>query len=167
VNTLPDRKCREGGVVLVGINPATASVAVGHYYQGRLGQRIWARLRDAGLLDTSASRWEDDAFVAAGNGLTDLVKRPTASASELTTSDLADGRTSLADRINSWRPGLILFVFRPSAEALMGRQVRPGLGGEFAGIRTFLMEGPYAAADLVAANIRELRSVSATVRRRG
>lgn len=36
--------------VCVGINPSPVSVERGHYYQGRLGQRFYGRLRRVGLL---------------------------------------------------------------------------------------------------------------------
>src|SRR5712691_1489057 len=42
--TLPDIPPKPGGILLVGINPAPVSVAAGHYYQGRIGQRLWRRL---------------------------------------------------------------------------------------------------------------------------
>ena len=37
--------------MIVGLNPAPASVEVGHYYQGRSGQRQLLRLADAGLFE--------------------------------------------------------------------------------------------------------------------
>jgi len=143
--TLPDRPPRPGGVLLIGVNPALVSVRAGHYYQGKLGQRLWARLRRVGLLDDSEDLWEDDAFVAAGNGLTDVVKRPTASAAEVSPRELADGADMLNRKIRRWTPGLLLFAFRPPAEALFGRDVRPGVVGEFESVPGFLLSGPFAA----------------------
>jgi TDG/mug DNA glycosylase family protein len=151
MDTLPDRPCRPGGILLVGINPSPVSVAAGHYYQGRLGQRLWARLRRVRLLDDAAGGW-DDAFVAAGNGLTDLVKRPTARADALTPFELSAGRSALAAKVREWRPGMILFAFRPPAEALIGPGVAPGPCGAFEGIRGFLLSPPYASRDDTAAN---------------
>lgn len=113
VATLPDRPPRPGGVLLVGINPAPVSAKAGHYYQGTLGQRLWARLRSVGLLDDSEHAWEDEAFVAAGNGLTDIVKRPTASAAAVEASELAEGATALRRKIEKSQPGLLLFAFKP------------------------------------------------------
>jgi TDG/mug DNA glycosylase family protein len=144
--TLPDRPPHPGGVLLIGINPAPVSVRAGHYYQGRLGQRLWARLRSVGLLDDEGHQWEDDAFVAAGNGLTDIVKRPTASAADVSPRELADGADVLSRKIRKWAPGLLLFAFRPPAEALFGRDVRPGVVGGFESVPGFLPSGPYAPA---------------------
>jgi double-stranded uracil-DNA glycosylase len=83
MQSLPDRPCRPGGILLVGINPSTISAAKGHYYQGSNGKRLWKRLASLGLLSGVTKGLEDDAFVAAGNGLTNLVKRPTSRAAQL------------------------------------------------------------------------------------
>ena len=136
--TLPDRPCQPGGILLVGINPSPVSVAAGHYYQGRLGQRLWGRLRRLDALTDDPGSWEDDAFVAAGNGLTDLVKRPTDAADQLSAQELAAGRTALLDKVRAWQPGLLLFAFRPPAEALLGKSIAPGRGPDFEDIPTFL-----------------------------
>ncbi len=161
MDTLPDRPCRPGGVLLVGINPSPVSVAAGHYYQGRLGQRLWNRLRRLGLLADALGHFEDDAFVAAGNGLTDLVKRPSRRADELSRQELAAGRDGLVEKVRTWEPALLLFAFRPPAEALLGKAVGPGPGPQFEGASTFLLSGPYAPAAEKYANDAELGSVLA------
>jgi len=165
--TLPDHPCRPGGILLVGVNPSPVSVAVGHYYQGRLGKRLWERLRRLGLLNDESAIWEDDAFVAAGHGLTDLVKRPTSASSELSAAELAAGRTALADKVRAWRPGMLLFAFRAPAEALLGRGVVPGRGPDLEGIPTFLLSGPYAPAEHAANIDAELRELLAAKPIRG
>ena len=40
--------------VCIGINPAPTSVRAGHYYQGRLGQQFYERIRRAGLLPATS-----------------------------------------------------------------------------------------------------------------
>lgn len=149
--------CRPGGVVLVGINAAPDSVRVGHYYHGRLGQRLWARLR-LGLLSATVGGWEDAAFAAAVNGLADLVKRPTRAASELTQGELIAGAPVLAAKLKDWKPGLV-FAFRPPVAAIVGTSVRPGRCTDFAGVTTFLLSGPYAAAGETARIDGEMRSL--------
>src|SRR5688572_8759489 len=98
MKTLPDHPCQPGGVLLVGINPAPVSVKAGHYYQGTHGRRLWARLASLGLLQCATPGKEDEAFVAAGNGLTDLVKRPTPSAATVTPSEMAAGEVALRQK---------------------------------------------------------------------
>lgn len=141
--TLPDIPPQPGGVLLVGINPAPVSVAAGHYYQGRLGQRLWRRLERVGLLQDPLPGAEDEAFARAGHGLTDLVKRATSSSAELTEDEFRAGAQALRDRVKEWRPGLILFAFKEPARRLLGA-VAPGAGPELEGVPTFLLSGPYA-----------------------
>src|SRR5687768_13996802 len=121
METLPDYPCRPGRVLMLGINPSPVSVAAGHYFQGTHGKRLWKRLARLGLLTGAKEGGEDDAFVAAGNGLSDLVKRPTVTADELTAGELSAGVAELRRKIRDWWPGLILFVYRPPAEYLLGK----------------------------------------------
>lgn len=144
VRTLPDIPPAPGGVLLVGISPAPPSVAARHYYQGRLGQRLWRRLERLGLLENATAGAEDDAFARSGHGLTDLVKRPTANAAELDSSELDAGVEALREKIRAWKPGLILFPFREAARRVVGPGVSPGPSKDVEGVPTFLLSGPYA-----------------------
>jgi TDG/mug DNA glycosylase family protein len=147
IETLEDVPPRRGGVLLVGINPAPVSVAAGHYYQGRIGKRLWRRLEGVGLLESPEPGAEDEAFARAGHGLTDVVKRPTASAKQLREGEFRAGIKRLRSKIVEWKPGLILFAFSQPARLLLAdRAIRPGPGPSFHGILTFLLSGPYAAA---------------------
>ncbi|MGH3103776.1 MAG: uracil-DNA glycosylase family protein [Gaiellaceae bacterium] len=168
--TLPDVPPRPGGVLLVGINPAPASVAAGHYYQGRIGQRLWRRLERIGLLENAVPGAEDEAFARAGHGLTDLVKRPTASSAELSDRELGSGVGTLATKIREWKPRLILFAFKEPAKRLLGSAVAPGAGPALAGVPTFLLTGPYAAreeAQRIDAELVALLGLVETHERRG
>lgn len=143
---LPDRAPKRGGVLMVGINPAPISVRAGHYYQGKLGKRLWRRLERVGLLRNATPGHEDDAFVAAGNGLTDLVKRPTRAADDLSREEIALGVEELKTKVRAWSPRLILFVFQNAARvAQKKRAVAAGSGDAFEGVPTFLLSGPYAS----------------------
>jgi TDG/mug DNA glycosylase family protein len=156
VLTLADVAPDPGGIVLVGINPSPVSVQAGHYYQGTLGKRLWSRLAGIGVLPSLGSPWEDERWSVAGNGLTDVVKRPTASAKEVSPDELLEGGALLREKLAAWRPGLILFPFLASAEAVLGTKPPAGRGPDLDGIATFRLAGPYAAADEVAQNARDL-----------
>jgi TDG/mug DNA glycosylase family protein len=164
--TLPDRAPKPGGILLIGINPAPRSVRAGHYYQGRLGKRLWQRLAHLGLLANAVPGAEDDAFVGAGHGLTDVVKRPTRSASELSRVEIQQGVDALRQKIKAWRPGLILFAFKHAARAATGNADFPsGEGPAFEGVPTFLLSGPYARRDLAErVNVQLGKLVRATFR---
>ena len=161
-DSLPDFPPKPGGALLVGINPPPPSVARGHYYQGKLGRRLWSRLESVGLLTGAVPGQEDEALVAAGHGLTDLVKRVTASADELSADELRAGGEALHSRVREWRPGVVVFVFKQAAvHALANRDVSPGACGEVAGVKAFLLPGPYTKtgeADRVYEELRRLVS---------
>ena len=146
--------------MLVGINPPPPSVARGHYYQGRLGRRVWTRLESVGLLKDAVPGHEDEALIAEGHGLTDLVKRVTSAASELSADELRAGGEALRARIHEWQPSMVVFVFKQAAIHALGRRdVEPGRCGEIAGTRAFLLPGPYAKkafADQVYEELRRL-----------
>jgi TDG/mug DNA glycosylase family protein len=143
--------------LLVGINPAPASVRVGHYFQGSIGRRLWKRLESLELIKDAMPGREDVTFRARGHGLTDVVKRPTDSAAELTPRDFEVGVLDLRHKIAEWRPGLIVFVFKKAAQAALGRKdIPPGPGHRLEGLPTFLLSGPYASAKDRKRNDREL-----------
>lgn len=78
----------------IGVNPAPRSVESGHYCQGTLGQRFFERLRSVDLLPRG-SHWEDDLGFANGIGFTDIVKRPTRSATEVRAHEFVHGHVLL------------------------------------------------------------------------
>ena len=144
-HTLPDLPPRPGGVLVVGINPSPRSAERGHYYQGKLGLRLWKRLAQVGLLRDAVPGLEDAALVAAGHGLSDVVKRVTSSAAELTAQELREGAVALRAKVRDWRPALVLFVFKDAAVHTLGRRdLSPGPCGELEGIPAFLLSGPFA-----------------------
>lgn len=158
VETLADLFPDPLRAVGVGINPAPTSVAAGHYYQGSLGQRFWARLAAAGILRRAALGSEDDAAVAAGFGFTEGVKRPTARADSLTPAEVRYGAGRLREKLAVVRPPVVVCVFRAAAVALTGVKVPAGWwdGGTVVGAALFAMPGPYEAADRTEALVRSL-----------
>jgi hypothetical protein len=97
--------------VVVGINPSPISVAAGHYYQGRLGQRFFKRLDGAAVVDLSGAGWADDCAFRTGIGFTDVVKRPTARADGLRPSELQHGRELLGVKLLELCVRKVLFTF--------------------------------------------------------
>lgn len=166
IESLADIVPNQGGILLVGLNPAPASVASGHYYQGSLGKRLWKRLARLGLLVDAIPGAEDVAWARAGHGLTDVVKRPSRSAAEIADRELHLGVDELRRKVNEWEPGIILFPFKRAAEAVLGtRSIPTGAGPTFEGVPTFLLSGPYAATEEAQKNDRSLRSRLVTLQR--
>ena len=78
VETLADLPPEPGRLLFVGLNPSPVSVEAGHYHRGRLGRSFWRRLVRAQILPPATDpELADDALVAAGHGITDLLKLPT------------------------------------------------------------------------------------------
>jgi TDG/mug DNA glycosylase family protein len=150
--------------VVVGINPAPVSVAAGHYWQGRLGTKLWKRLGAAGLLAEGSGHADDNAF-AAGVGFTDVVKRPTPRADDLSVEELEHGRVELEKKLATIDAPLVIFAFKKAATTLLGPFEGNGLIERTLGpAEVFVMPGPYAAreeervvVEQLAARVAQLR----------
>ena len=93
----------------------------GHYHQGRLGQTFWKRLMTARVIPAGTrSETADDALVAAGHGITDLIKLPTPR-DEATDAVLTAGVGPLWQKIAIWRPAAVVFVYKRGATICAGR----------------------------------------------
>ncbi|HSP60949.1 MAG TPA: uracil-DNA glycosylase family protein [Ornithinimicrobium sp.] len=139
--------------VIVGLNPTPTSVAAGHYYQGRLGQRQLLRLADAGLFRRPGPgcTYFEDAALDAGIGLTDVVKRPTCAEKHVSPREIEFGRTALNAALEDRGVPLVICVFRHPVAVLLGSSGRPGFQPSTTtwGARVFRMPGPFAPADEV------------------
>ncbi len=169
VETLADLPPRPGRLLFVGLNPSPVSVRAGHYHQGALGRRFWRRLEEAGILARGTPlEGADDALVAAGHGITDLIKQPTPR-DEATDDELTAGVGLLWQRIALWRPAAVVFIYKRAASVAAGRPLdeRWGqiAGVALAGRPCFLMPGPYAPASEVAAGLNLLRNLAAALPR--
>ena len=151
VTTLADLLRPRSNMVIVGINPSPVSVAAGHYYQGKIGQRFYARLAQAGVIDLAAAGSADDAAYAAGIGFTDVVKRPTSRAHGLRPGELQHGRALLDEKLAALHVPRVLFTFKGGAQALLGTFEGHGLLADrtLAGAEVFVMPGPMERTDRV------------------
>src|SRR6476646_8009775 len=121
VETLADLPPLRDRLLFVGLNPSPVSVEAGHYHQGRLGRSFWRRLMLAGILPPATPiEGADDALVAAGHGITDLLKRPSPR-DAATDAELTAGVGPLWQKIAIWRPGAIVFVYKRAASSAAGR----------------------------------------------
>jgi TDG/mug DNA glycosylase family protein len=167
VATLRDLPPARGGLLFIGLNPSPVSVEAGHYHQGRLGQTFWRRLMAAGILprDTAIER-ADDALIAAGHGITDLIKRPS-KRDDASDDELRQGIGPLWQRVAIWRPGAVVFIYKRAAEITAGRKLAEPwgvlAGVALAGRPAVLMPGPYAPRESVDAGINLLRNLLASL----
>jgi len=167
VETLADLPPRRDGLLFIGLNPSPVSVSAGHYHQGRLGRTFWRRLMLAGVLPPATPvDTADDALVAAGHGITDLLKLPTAR-DVATDAELTTGVGPLWQKIALWRPAAVVFIYKRAAAISAGRALAESWGQlpgvALAGRPCFLMPGPYAPVDQVDQGLNFLRNLAAAL----
>jgi TDG/mug DNA glycosylase family protein len=165
--TLADLPPRRDGLLFVGLNPSPVSVEAGHYHQGQLGRSFWRRLIRTGILPSGTDiASADDALVAAGHGITDLLKLPSPR-DEASDADLRDGVGPLWQKIALWRPGAVVFIYKRAAEIAAGRALKESWGQlrgvALAGRPCFLMPGPYAPVEQVDEGLNLLRNLAASL----
>ncbi len=167
VDTLADLPPLRNRLLFVGLNPTPVSVAAGHYHQGRLGRTFWGRLMVAGILpkDTPLDT-ADDALVAAGHGITDLLKRPSAR-DDASDADLTAGVGTLWQKVAIWRPAAIVFVYKRAARIAAGRALDEPWGAlpgvALAGRPCILMPAPYAPREQVDEGLNFLRNIASAL----
>ena len=144
--------------VVVGINPAPVSVAVGHYYQGRFGQRVFKLLSRGGLIP-SGEGFDDDRAFAAGIGFTDVVKRPTSDKNGVQPEELSHGRQLLEKKLADLNIPRIVFAFKCAATPLGGPFKGYGVleSRPLAGAKVFVMPGPMERREEVERAVCQLR----------
>lgn len=160
VLTLEDVWPERPRAMIVGLNPAPASVEAGHYYQGKSGQRQLLRLADAGLFrrpEFGSTYFEPEAL-EAGVGFTDVVKRPTRGERDVSPEEIEFGRGVLNMELSLRGVPLVLCVFRHPVTALLGTSGAPGfqVRPTHWGARVFRMPGPFAAKAEVSQVMTEL-----------
>lgn len=93
-------------VLFCGINPGLVSAATGHHF-ARPGNRFWPVLHVAGFTPRRLAPSEQGELARLGLGLTNLVPRASAAASELSRSELAEGGARLRGLVGSLQPTLL------------------------------------------------------------
>jgi double-stranded uracil-DNA glycosylase len=90
-------------VLFCGINPGLYSGATGHHF-ARPGNRFWPALHRSGFTPRQLAPWEEANLLEYGLGITNLVMRTTAKASELSDDELRAGGSELIARVDRHRP---------------------------------------------------------------
>lgn len=121
--TLPDTVAIGMRVLVVGLNPSPTSADRGIGF-GRPGNRFWPAAVQAGLVVTPFD--PHAALRDHGVGMTDLVKRTTTKASELTAAEYRDGLSRVERLIGRLRPDNVCFVGLAGWRAVRDRKALAG-----------------------------------------
>ncbi len=115
-------------VLFCGINPGLYTAAVGHHF-ARPGNRFWPALFAAGFTDRLLSPSAERELLTNGYGVTNVVMRATATADQLSRSELQDGGRRLTAKVRRCKPKFLavlgLGAYRAAWEkraATIGRQ---------------------------------------------
>ena len=118
--TVPDLVAPALRVLFCGINPGLYSGATGHHF-ARPGNRFWPALHRSGFTRQRLEPWEEAKLLLRGYGITNLVARTTAVASELTAAELVAGRRRLQRVARRYRPAWIAVLGVGAYRTAFGR----------------------------------------------
>jgi TDG/mug DNA glycosylase family protein len=107
-------------VLFCGINPGTLSGELGLHF-ARPGNRFWKLLHAGGFTSSVLSPAEQHTLPALGIGITNLVGRVTAAASELGAAELREGATRLEEKVEVLRPRCVAVLGLQAYRTAFGR----------------------------------------------
>jgi TDG/mug DNA glycosylase family protein len=135
--TLPDTVGPGMHLLVCGLNPSLYAADFGVGY-ARPGNRFWPAAQAAGIVERD--RDPVDALVHHRMGMTDLVKRATTGASELTAAEYREGAARVEHLVRWLRPGAVCFVGLAGWRAAVDRNAAPGeQAAGFGGVPTYVM----------------------------
>jgi double-stranded uracil-DNA glycosylase len=115
-------------VLFCGINPGLYTAAVGRHF-ARPGNRFWPALHAAGFTNELLSPFDERELLPRGYGITNLVKRASATADELSREEYRAGYKQLTAKVRRYKPSVLavlgLGAYRMAFErpkAVIGRQ---------------------------------------------
>jgi len=101
--TVPDVIAPGLKVLFCGINPGLYSAWSGHHF-ARPGNRFWPALHAGGFTPRLLGPSEERDLLALGYGITNVVRRASAAADELSVEELIAGGRALRARVRRHRP---------------------------------------------------------------
>lgn len=113
-------------VLFCGINPGRWSGAVGHHF-AHPGNRFWKALHRSGFTDVELSPDDERRLLDFRLGVTNLVRRTTAAASELSKDELRAGAVALERKLRRAKPTTLAVLGLGAYRTAFGR-ARAALG---------------------------------------
>jgi len=124
LQSLPDSVGSGMSILIVGLNPSPYSADSGIPY-GRSGNRFWPAALGAGLV--SVDRDPRHALSEHGVGFTDLVRRTTRRADEVSHSEFEEGFARVSRLVKWLKPTIVCFVGLGAWRAVVEKKAKPGL----------------------------------------
>jgi TDG/mug DNA glycosylase family protein len=132
---LPDSVRPGLELLVVGLNPSPVAAATGVPFAGA-NNRFWPAALRAGWLDRDR---DPGAALRRGFGFTDLAKRVTASANEISAREYRRGAERVARLVRAMRPRAVVFVGLDGVRRALDPRARVGtVRGGFAGRPAYL-----------------------------
>jgi double-stranded uracil-DNA glycosylase len=130
-------------VLFVGINPGLYTAATGHHF-ARPGNRFWPALHAAGFTPRLLHPSQQRELLKLGYGVTNLVNRATATATELLPAEFVAGRRRLAAKLRRYHPRAVAFLgVGAYCHAFSLKHAGIGLQPErFAGAQVWVLPNP-------------------------
>ncbi len=122
--TLADTVGPDMRLLMVGLNPSVYAADAGVGY-GRPGNRFWPAAVEAGLVTVQRDPYH--ALRTHRVGMTDLVKRATAGARELTAQEYRSGMGRVERLVRWLRPAVVCMVGLTGWRTVVDGSARPGL----------------------------------------
>jgi double-stranded uracil-DNA glycosylase len=119
--TVPDVIAHGLDVLFCGINPGLYSAATGHHF-ARPGNRFWPTLYGAGFTERLLDSSEERLLLDAGCGITNLVRRATATAEALSKDELTAGRLELDRKVEQYSPRYLAVLGIGAYRTAFGRR---------------------------------------------
>ena len=141
--TVPDLNAPGLKILFAGINPGLYSAAIGRHF-GRPGNRFWPALYAGGLTSRLLSPYDEKELLALGYGITNIVKRATAAADELSAEELVAGARRLAAKVSRYRPRIVA-ILGVQAYRLAFRRPKAAVGPQaetLSGARVWVLPNP-------------------------
>jgi len=140
LRTLPDFVAPGLRLVVVGLNPSLYAADAGVGF-ARPGNRFWPAALAAGIVSADRDPWH--AVTVDRVGMTDLVKRATVGAAELTTPEYRAGLARV-ERLVAWlRPGAVCFLGLAGWRAAVDRKAVAGpQPRDLGGVPVYVMPNP-------------------------
>lgn len=127
-------------VLLCALNPGLQTAATGHHFTGRQN-RFWPTMYRAGFTSTLVDAPQSRLLLENRVGLTPIVRRPTATAAEISREEYVAGAAALLRKIKRYRPLTVAFMGKAAYGAIVGKsQIEWGRQTEpFGGVATWVL----------------------------